>query len=439
MSSPLDSTPIKPHDQPQTPGRDQRHMTDDQSLPPGRSYNLASKEVKKAKIGRLILSNGTVLEGYMIGDHCRARGELVFTTSLVGYSESLTDPSYFGQILTFAYPLIGNYGIPEMTTDISDLPPPGYESNTIHASGVIINATSDRTFHWRSLENLDSWLQRHGVPGLYQIDTRHLIHVIRENTPLLGRIEPMKNPGAKERALAGWSPPEGDFFDASEHLILPYVSRQEPMLYQPSLKQSKTPRVCLVDCGVKNHIVRELLRHGCEVLCVPWNTCFDTIDCSGWLISNGPGDPAYGSSLISEIKKLLTESRPILGICLGHQLLGLAAGMLCERMTFGHRSHNQPVYEVGEKKCYMTSQNHGFHLIEDLNWPCDWQVWFRNANDQSIEGIRHKSKPFRSVQFHPEASSGPQDTSWIIEDFAQELAASLSQPTVSHDLKDTYE
>lgn len=376
--------------------------------------------------GHLVLSNGTSLEGTFLGAPRSCRGEMVFTTSLVGYSESLTDPSYFGQILTFAYPLIGNYGIPALEAATGALPPPGYESPNIYAAGVIVNHHCGEPFHHTSWHNLDKWLQSHGVPGLVGIDTRHLIHIIRDHAPLLGRIQAADpNLTLKERSYNEWQPPGASFVDASQHALLPYVSCKEPILYQPTTSPvPRRPRLAIIDCGVKAQIIRECLAHGCEVLRIPWNASLKDVDCSGWIISNGPGDPAYASSLITAIKQLLTDSRPILGICLGHQLLGLAAGWHCERMTYGHRSHNQPVYEIGTRRCYMSSQNHGFHLIDHpTSQPQDWQVWFRNANDQSIEGIRHTSKPFRSVQFHPEAAGGTQDTGWIIAEFCSQLSS----------------
>ena len=400
-----------------------------QSLPPHRphyQHDIKSSTINDSAApltGQLILSTGDKLYGTFIGAPRSCRGEMVFTTSLVGYTESITDPSYFGQILTFAYPLIGNYGIPTWSSH-HQLPPLGYESSSIAAAGIIVNHHCDQAFHHTSSHNLDRWLKHYQVPGLTGIDTRHLIHLIRDNAPLLGRIEAVDpNINLPPRSLGDWMPPQDEsFVDASQHTLLPYVSCQAPILYQPTSRSQSTPRIALIDCGVKAQIIRKILAYGCEVLRIPWNSSLQNIDCSGWVISNGPGDPAYASSLINEIKGLLTESRPILGICLGHQLLGLAAGMHCERMTYGHRSHNQPVYEVGRRKCYMSSQNHGFHLIDHpTSQPSDWQVWFRNANDQSIEGIRHNTKPFRSVQFHPESAGGPQDTAWIISEFCSQL------------------
>lgn len=430
--------------------RPAQHSTATLTRLDGTIKNPARPPVK----GRLVLSNGQSLEGTFIGAHRQCKGEMVFTTSLVGYSESITDPSYFGQILAFAYPLIGNYGIPAIPDVLppDSLPPRGYESLGIFAAGIIVNHHCNQSFHYQSHYNLDEWLKHYQVPGLVGVDTRHLIHAIRDHAPLLGRIEAAdESLTLPYRTYQNWDAPyHQEFVDASQHALLPYVSCDTNILYRPVNPSEHTPRVALIDCGAKNEIIRQILACGCEVLKVPWNTSLQNIDCSGWVISNGPGDPAYASSLISEIKGLLHEDRPILGICLGHQLLGLAAGMHCERMTYGHRSHNQPVYELPDttddtnntatdgvssaaKSCFISAQNHGFHLIDHpSSQPDEWRVWFRNANDQSIEGILHKHKPFRSVQFHPEAAGGPKDTSWIIHEFCQELISSpQSHPTLT--------
>ena len=374
---------------------------------------------------KLHLSSGSTMEGRLMGAPLIGRGELVFTTSLVGYSESLSDPSYFGQILTFAYPLIGNYGIPVVGDQHALLPKRGYESQCIHAAGVVVAVASPQTFHWDSFYTLDQWLKEQGVPGIAALDTRHLITCIREQGPLLGRIEPLSPEG--QRSYPGFELPVGDFFDASEHQILSQVSIKQPTLLEPSPTTSSPPRVALIDCGVKSHILRMLLELRCEVEVLPWNHNLREVRCDGWVISNGPGDPMQAHSLIAQISSVLLQGeKPVLGICLGHQLLGIAAGMTSERMSYGHRSHNQPVICEGTRKGYITSQNHGFHIIEDSAWPQEWKVWFRNANDDSIEGIRHTQRPFRSVQFHPESSGGPRDSAWILRDFVEELSPSPS-------------
>lgn len=366
----------------------------------------------------LVLSDGSRFEGHLIGAPLEASGEMVFTTGMVGYSEAITDPSYFGQILCFTYPLIGNYGIPDLPGHQNEQIPKGFESSKPHVAGVIVTVDSAEAFHWNSFHSLDAWLKQHNVPGIVGIDTRHLVHKIRSSENLLGRFEPADKTGVRE--VSGCSmtgSTETEFFDPGLYPVIDYVSTPIRRI----VGKGKT-RVGLVDCGVKWNIVRQLLEFGCEVELLPWQTELSSVDCDFWLLSNGPGDPTKAEGLIAQVRQLLKEDRPILGVCMGHQILSLAAGAATRRMAYGHRSHNQPVYEVGTRKGYMTSQNHGYVVIEEsLTEP--WLPWFRNVNDDSLEGIRHESKPFRSVQFHPEASGGPQDTAWI---FKQSLAEVLS-------------
>lgn len=366
----------------------------------------------------LILSDGSRFKGHLIGAPLEASGEMVFTTGMVGYSEAITDPSYFGQILCFTYPLIGNYGIPDLPSEQTDQIPKGFESTKPHVAGVIVTVDSAEAFHWNSFHSLDIWLKQNNVPGIVGVDTRHLVHQIRSSENLLGRLEPDRKIGGREvSGCAMIGTPETPFFDPGVYPVIDYVSTSQRRI----IGKGKT-RVGLIDCGVKWNIVRQLLAFGCEVELLPWQTELSNVDCDFWLLSNGPGDPTKAEGLIAQVRQLLKEDRPILGVCMGHQILSLAAGASTKRMAYGHRSHNQPVYEVGTRKGYMTSQNHGYVVIED-SLPEPWLPWFRNVNDDSLEGIRHESKPFRSVQFHPEASGGPQDTAWI---FKQALAEVFS-------------
>ena len=363
----------------------------------------------------LKLSNGMEFSGELIGAPLEASGELVFTTGMVGYSEALTDPSYFGQILLFTYPLIGNYGIPPLSHALKLETSQGFESERVHAAAVIVSADSADAFHWSSRQTLDEWLKEQKVPGIVGVDTRQLVHLIREEKKLYGRILPEGASG--ERVLIGKLPSAEPavFFDPSAHEVVRAVSCEKPYRVGRGSK-----RIALVDTGVKWNILRQLVTHGAEVEVLPWDYDLSKVDCSGWLLSNGPGDPMKTGDLRQRVAQLLTGDRPILGICLGHQLLALAAGATTSRMPYGHRSHNQPVQLVGTRKGFITSQNHGF-MVDEGSLPSDWQPWFFNANDQTIEGIRHTVKPFRSVQFHPEAAGGPRDTGWIIEQFVGEL------------------
>jgi carbamoyl-phosphate synthase small subunit len=358
-------------------------------------------------------SDGHLYQGELIGAPLTSSGELVFTTGMVGYSEALTDPSYFGQILVFSYPLIGNYGIPAIPQSLSLPIPRGFESNRVHCSGVIVTIDSEETFHWNSFQSLDLWLKSQNIPGIVGLDTRHLVHEIRQNPGILGRIIPEKPDGT--RNIGQFSIDPESYFDPSQFPVVQEVSTPKRVL----LGKGKH-RVAIIDCGVKWNIIRQLLEHECEVEMIPWNSDLSKIDCHGWLLSNGPGDPRQTGALHEKVSLLLNESRPILGICLGHQILALAAGARTKRMTYGHRSHNQPVYQVGTRRGYMTSQNHGY-VVDESTLPDEWVPWFRNANDQTNEGIRHISKPFRSVQFHPEAAGGPRESGWIISDFVKEV------------------
>lgn len=362
----------------------------------------------------LILSSGQRFEGQLIGAPIKSSGQLVFTTGMVGYSEAITDPSYFGQILAFTYPLIGNYGIPENTATHGESLPRGFESWKPQASAVILTVDSPDTFHWRSFQSLDEWLKKHNVPGIVGLDTRHLVHLIRSTPNLLGKIVPEDAQGEQDLDPS-FTLAEDNFFDPGLNTIIDHVSVKEPKTFG-----NGSHKITIVDCGIKWNIVRQLLACDCTIELVPWDYDFNKVETDGWLISNGPGDPTRTGQLREKIQGLFSSNKPILGICLGHQLICLAAGAETTRMAYGHRSHNQPVYQVGTRKGFITTQNHGY-VVEDNTVQGDWEPWFRNANDQSIEGIRHKTLPIKSVQFHPESAGGPRDTAWILEDFVAEV------------------
>lgn len=355
---------------------------------------------------QLILSDGSTFVGKHIGAPFHASGEVVFSTAMVGYHESLSDPSYYGQVLLFSYPLIGNYGVPRFETS-GGLPPPGFESSGIHVAAVIVNWESPWARHWNSAKTLHEWLCEHGVPGIAGVDTREIVRRVRSGNGVTAKLILESQERTLMRSLRN---------PASE-LVISEVSRKDVL----RVGSGKT-RIVVIDCGVKWNIVRGLAALGCEVDVVPWDSDFLRMECSGFLLSNGPGDPMLTADLVPRIRDLLALGKPVLGICLGHQLLALAAGARTRRMEFGHRGHNQPVYEVGSRRGFLTSQNHGYVVCED-SLPQEWEAWFRNANDDSLEGMRHKQKPFWATQFHPEASAGPQDTAWILVDFVSQCAA----------------
>lgn len=360
---------------------------------------------------RLILSTGEVFNCGLIGRSLVASGELVFTTGMVGYSEAMSDPSYCGQILVFSFPLVGNYGVPSKQNYEDDLIE-GHESSKIHASAIVVSEYEENPHHRTCEVNLDRWLSENNVPGLVGLDTRRLVQIVRDNKKVLAKIIPSEVDGflSREEISFKESMDETVFFDPADYNLLPLVSSR-------SINEigSGDITVGIVDCGVKWNIVREVIKSGCKVKVIPWDKEISEVDCDAFLISNGPGDPIKYKSILDEIKNIIDRKKPLLGICLGHQLISLACGYTTSRMEYSHRSHNQPVIDLVTERCYVTSQNHGY-VVDDVEVE-NIDKWFTNANDNSVEGIISKDKKIRSVQFHPEASSGPRDTIFVIKDF----------------------
>ncbi len=356
-------------------------------------YLEVMPEVKGIK---LILEDGTIFEGKSFGYHKSISGEVVFNTAMTGYPESLTDPSYKGQILVSTYPLVGNYGVPKSDIDENGIPL-FYESDEIHISGLIISDYSFEYSHWNAKTSLREWLIENEIPGIFDIDTRALTKILREKGSMLGKI----------------------LIDDND--IEQYDPNFENLVAQVSIKERKVfgngkHKVVLVDTGAKNNILRCLLKRDTTVIQVPWDYDFTQEDYDGIMLSNGPGNPEVCSVTVDHIKKAIEIGKPIFGICLGNQLLGIASGGSTYKLKYGHRAHNHPVIKVGTNSCYITSQNHGYALDND-SLTDDWEPLFININDKSNEGIKHKSKPFFSTQFHPEASSGPTDTEFLFDDF----------------------
>lgn len=350
----------------------------------------------------LKFSNGKSFEGWSFGSEAPCDGEVVFSTAMVGYPESLTDPSYSGQILCVTYPLIGNYGVPDEGVDKWGVSK-NFESEKIWVRGLVISEYSYKYSHWDAVRSLDSWMKEQGIPGIWGVDTRAITQMLRDNGSMLGMIVPQ---GV-----------EKDFpvEDPNLENQIELVSCKEVKTYG---KGDKT--VVLVDCGVKHNILRCFIGRGVRVIRVPWDYDFTTLDYDGLFISNGPGNPEFCEKTVGHIRKALEGDKPIFGICMGNQLLARAAGASTYKLKYGHRSHNQPARMVGTPKCVITSQNHGY-AVDEKTLPADWEPWFVNMNDGTNEGIRHKSKPFCSVQFHPEASSGPTDTEFLFDDFIKKL------------------
>ena len=359
---------------------------------------------EKAKTIRLELEDGTVAEGLSFGAARSVSGEVVFNTGMVGYPEALSDPSYHGQILVFTQPMIGNYGVPSESTDRFGLPA-GFESERIHAAGVVVADLSEGRRHRTAGRSFAEWLRTQGVPGLAGVDTRAITQGLRERGTMLGGIF---RPGEKRPRLR----------DPNKDNLVADVSAAESRLYPAGDR-----KVVLLDCGVKASIIRALLVRGVSVLRVPWDHDFLPDlegDCAGLVLSNGPGDPKRVPEAIRRLRDAFGLGKPVLGICLGNQLMALAAGFDTFKMKYGHRSQNQPCVEAGTGRCLITSQNHGF-AADPKTRPRGWDVWFANANDGTVEGIRHATKPLRAVQFHPEATPGPVDAGYLFDEFVKDL------------------
>lgn len=328
------------------------------------------------------------MEGKSFGAERPAHGEVVFNTGMVGYPEGFTDPSYAGQILVCTYPLIGNYGVPDKKQ---------FESEKMQIAGLVVSEYSEKYSHHSAKQSLAAWLKKSGVPAMTGVDTRAFTKRLREHGVLLGVMTQNGKPGK--------------YIDPNEQNLVAEVSPRKKKVYKGG-----RPRILAVDCGMKENIVRSFLARGATVIRVPWDYDFSKEKYDGLFISNGPGDPMMCEATIQNIRAAMKKNKPILGICLGNQLLALAAGAKTYKLKYGHRSQNQPCIETNTKRCYITSQNHGF-AVDGKTLPPGWEEWFVNANDGSNEGVRHKTKPWRSVQFHPEATPGPTDTTWIFDEF----------------------
>jgi carbamoyl-phosphate synthase small subunit len=342
---------------------------------------------------QLILEDGTIFQGRSLGAPKSVSGEVVFNTGMVGYTEALTDPSYRGQIMTLTYPLVGNYGVARE-----------FESPRIQATALVVSELALEYSHSAAERSLPQWLQDEGIPCIAGIDTRALTKRLRTRGCMLGKVVvdgqdvALHDPN-KDNLVAAVSQPGREVFEGSGKTVI------------------------LIDCGAKGSIVSELRKRDITVIRVPWDYDFMQEDFDGLFISNGPGDPTACGTTIANVKKAMELNKPIMGICLGNQLLALAAGANTYKLKFGHRGHNQPCIEVGGEaggpgtgRCYITSQNHGF-AVDENTLPAGWHPWFKNANDGSNEGLRHSSRPFLSVQFHPEAAPGPVDCNYLFDQF----------------------
>jgi carbamoyl-phosphate synthase small subunit len=375
--------------------------------------NLKTKEVTKAV---LVLEDGSIFVGFGFGASKKVSGEIVFSTSMVGYPESLTDPSYKGQILTFTYPLVGNYGVPPYDKEKGVLK--YFESDDIKVTGYVIHELCKDPYHWASTRTLDQWLKEENIPGIYGIDTRKLTKKLRVKGVMLGILkvcEQDEEPEVPQLLKEAENVQDPNFIDLAKQ-----VTVKEPIHYPSGGNKTAV----ILDCGVKYGILRNLIHRGFDVVRVPYDYSADQVmqyNPDGVMISNGPGDPKKCVKTIETVKELVNNDIPMMGVCLGTQILALALGGDTYKLKYGHRSQNQPALDLETGRCYITTQNHGYTVERDSLERTGLKAWFINANDKTIEGIKHKTKPAFALQWHPEASPGPYDTEFLFDKF-QKLA-----------------
>jgi carbamoyl-phosphate synthase small subunit len=357
--------------------------------------------MSRRKRARLLLEDGAEFEGWAFGAAKSIEGEVVFTTGMSGYPQSLTDPSYFGQILVNTYPLVGNYGVPDDALDDAGIPL-HFESSRIWVSGLVVSEVAAVPSHHASVRSLPAWMESQGVPGIEGIDTRALTMRLRERGVMRGSI----------RVDGASSEPAPELESAASSHPVASVSRKEAAVYGAG----GFPRIALLDCGAKNNILRSLLSRGAELQVLPWNASLEGREYDGVFLSNGPGDPKACTRTIATVRRALAGDKPVFGICLGAQIMALAAGGDTYKLPYGHRGQNQPCVDVSSGRCYITSQNHGYAVSAD-SLPGGWELWFTNGNDGTVEGIRSTRGPFSAVQFHPEGCPGPRDTEFLFDAF----------------------
>ncbi|HEY4116242.1 MAG TPA: glutamine-hydrolyzing carbamoyl-phosphate synthase small subunit [Byssovorax sp.] len=365
----------------------------------------------------LVLEDGTELAGRAFGARGAVAGEVVFNTGMTGYVETLTDPSYKGQILVATYPLVGSYGVPAPRKEGSiDAP---FESDRVQVQGLVVQTYVGAHSHHAATRSLGQWLEVEGVPAITGVDTRTLTRKLREHGTMRGWIVSANGDVEQQKRDARVVEMKDEVFRA--------VAPAEPALLKAAKREPgrRELTVLLVDVGAKDNIARSLLARGADVLRAPWHAPLQKLakDCDGVMIGNGPGDPKDLVALVEEIRALLAWfTKPVFGICLGNQILALAAGGDTYKLPYGHRGVNQPVIDLLTRRCYVTSQNHGY-AVKDGSLPPEWEPWFVNLNDGTNEGVRSRTRPFFSVQFHPEASPGPEDAAFLFDDFLRLVGA----------------
>lgn len=360
----------------------------------------------------LLLEDGSTFFGQGFGAEADVVGEVVFSTGMVGYLESMSDPSYAGQILAFTYPLIGNYGVPPYShKDVYGLPR-FFESDSIKVKGIAVQEACEVPSHWASKRTLTKWMESEGVPGIQGVDTRALVTRLRESGVMMGIL--VNSAGAKDREGAAELLSKAGSY-SSQNLVRG-VSVAKPVVHG-----AVGPRVALLDCGVKYGIVRNLLARGFQVVRLPYDSSYSTVmksDPVGVVVCNGPGDPVMLTEMAKCVGTLVDSEVPVLGICLGEQVVGMSQGVETFKLKYGHRGQNKPCVDLATGRGYVTSQNHGYALSEKSLEGTELRRWFVNADDGTVEGVYHRARPCMAVQFHPEATPGPYDTEFVFDRFA---------------------
>ena len=374
---------------------------------------------------KLMLEDGTTFDGVGFGYPSEVAGEVVFNTGMVGYTETLTDPSYRGQILCLTYPLVGNYGVPSSETKDDYGLPKFFESDGIQVSALLVHELSDTASHWSCTKTLDQWLYEEKIPGISGIDTRELTKKIRSRGVMMGALVVSKEPidDARVREVLKGAKYEGLNF-------MPKVSTVEPREYGDRNRDA----MVVIDTGVKYSILRNIMRTGYRVVRLPWDSTYDEVmsyNPKGVVISNGPGDPKVCASTIKTASSLIKKDIPTLGICLGNQILALAGGADTYKLKFGHRGQNKPCVDKRTSQVYVTSQNHGYGIDPKTLPKTGFKIWFSNADDDTVEGIEHNSKPVIAVQFHPEASPGPYDCMFVFDRFKEIISTGIHHAEVA--------
>ncbi len=368
----------------------------------------------------MILDDGTVFEGTGFGHPGTVFGEVVFNTGMVGYAETLTDPSYSGQILTLTYPLVGNYGVPDPSGMDGNGISKSFESDRIQVRGLVVHELSLTASHWNLSMTLDEWLYNEGVPGISGIDTRMLAKKLRSQGVMMGALVVSDEPVDEKAVMTELA----DAVRYGSERFMDTVSTKSVKEYG-NLPES----VVVVDTGAKNAILRNILDIGYRAIKVPWDTPASDIlsyNPRAVVISNGPGDPEHCTRTIETARELMERDVPVLGICLGAQIIGLAGNAKTYKLKYGHRGQNKPCINLDTNQVYVTSQNHGYCIDPDSLGESDFDLWFTNADDGTVEGIRHKNRRTIAVQFHPEAAPGPYDCRFIFEKLKELVEANPS-------------